>query len=325
MKPLNMALLGAGRIAAKMATTIGAMTSVKPYAVASRDAARAKEFADTYGFAKSYGSYLEMVNDPDVDLVYVATPHSHHHIHATLCLEHGKHVLVEKTFTSDAPKAEAVIALAREKKLLAAEAMWTRYMPFSKTIREIVDSGAIGKPAALNANLGYTNAWRERIQRPELAGGALLDLGVYPINFALMVFGTDIAEVTSVCTKLPTGTDAQNSIVISYIDNRVANLFTTSIAVTDRAGVVYGDKGYLVISNINNPQWAQIFAPDWTPGEKFVCPQQITGYEYEVEAAVKAIHEGAVECPQMPHAETLRIMRMLDSLRAQWGIVFPEP
>jgi Predicted dehydrogenases and related proteins len=326
MKPINMAILGAGRIAVKMASTIAGMTSVKPYAVASRDIGKAKEFADKNGIAKAYGSYRDMLGDPEVDLVYVATPHSHHHMHAKLCLEYGKHVLVEKAFTSDAAKARDIIALAREKKLLVTEAMWTRYMPFSKTIREIVDSGAIGKPAALYACLGYTNAlWNKRIQRLELAGGALLDLGVYPINFAMMVFGNDIVDATAVCTKLPTGPDAQETMVLTYADNRLATLFASSIASTDRRGIIYGDKGYLVVNNINNPQSAQLFDVDWQPGEKFTSLPQITGFEYEVEAAVKAIREGAIECPEMPHSETIRVLQMMDSFRAKWGIEFPEP
>ena len=179
---VNIAILGAGNIAVKMAHTINGMVaagnhSLAPYAVAARDEARAQQFAHDYGFQKAYGSYEEMLADPKVDLVYVATPHSHHYEHMRLCLSCGTNVLCEKAFTVNASQAEAVTNMAYEKGLYVAEAIWTRYLPSRKMIDELIASGAIGTPRVLTANLAYPLEHVERMLRPELAGGALLDLG----------------------------------------------------------------------------------------------------------------------------------------------------
>jgi Predicted dehydrogenases and related proteins len=322
MDTINFGILGAGWIADWMARTIVHMPEVAPYAVASRDAAKAGAFAKQHGFAKSYGSYREMAEDPDLHLVYVATPNSHHYEHAKLCLENGKHVLLEKAFTATAPQAEELIALAREKKLLLTEAIWTRYMPFSQTISRLVADGAVGGVTALYANLGYNVRKNERIHSPALAGGALLDLSVYTLNFAFMILGTDHDSVDATCRKYPSGVDSHNSITLGYPDGKLAVLYATTLSATDRRGVIYGDKGYLVVDNINNPDTAQLFSPKWELQETFACPPKITGYEYQVQSAVAAIRDGRLECPEMPHAETIRIMRLFDSIRAEWGIVF---
>lgn len=322
MANTNMAILGAGNIAGHMADTIAGMPNVNAYAVASRDADKAKAFASKYGFAKSFGSYEEMLQDPDVELVYVATPHSHHFEHASLCLEHGKHVLCEKAFTTTADQAEKLIALARRKKLLITEAIWTRYLPFQKTINSIACDGTLGNVHALTASLGYSVKHKERILSPALAGGALLDLTVYPINFAFMLFGHGYDRISSTCQKFPSGTDSQNSITLCYPNGRMAILFASALGVSDRRGIIYGDKGYLVVDNINNPQTAQVFDTEWNPVKSYAGPPQITGYEYEVDSAIRAIREGRIECPEMPHEETIRIMKLCDSLRAEWGIEF---
>lgn len=321
---INFAILGAGGIAEHMAKTVLEMDNVRPYAVAARDGARAAAFAKRFHFEKSYGSYREMVEDPKVQLVYVATPHSHHYVHAKLCLEHGKNVLCEKAFTSHADQAEKLVALAREKKLLLTEAIWTRYMPFSRTIRELVDGGAVGEPVSILANLGYNVRMNERITDPALAGGALLDLSVYTLNFAYMTFGTEVKRMRAECVKHPTGVDAQDNIFLEYKSGRAASLYATFMANVSREGLVFGDRGYLVVNNINNPDWAAVHDNERRVKEVHYCPPKISGYEYEVEASIRAIREGAVECPEMPHAETLRIMRIFDDIRAVWGIEYPR-
>ena len=200
MGKLNLAVLGAGNIAETMARTIQGLDDVCAYAVASRDQKKAQEFADKYGFKKVYGSYEEMLADPEVGLVYVATPHSHHYDHCKLCIEAGKPVLCEKAFTANAEQAEELLALAKEKKVFITEAIWTRYMPFLKTMKDVIESGIIGKPCLLTGNLGYTLDHVARMQDPALAGGSLLDLSVYALNFASIIFGTEVLKMSSVCT-----------------------------------------------------------------------------------------------------------------------------
>lgn len=320
---LKVGILGAGHIAQKMATTLMGMKEAELYAVAARELSRAEQFADEFHAQKAYGNYEALADDPDIDLIYIATPHSHHFGPARMCLLKGKPVLCEKAFTANAREAEELIRIAQEKQVFLAEAIWTRYMPFSRTIRELTESGIIGKPMMLTASLGYPVAHKERIVRLELCGGALYDLGVYPINFALMTFGNDLEKITSTCMKNEAGVDMQNSITFTYRDGRMAVMQTTAFCASDRQGIISGDKGYLVIDNINNPQQAVVYNTDHQETGRYTCPPQITGFEYQVLEAAEAIRQGAIEPTSMPHAETLRVMRMLDSLRKEWGIRFP--
>lgn len=320
---MKIGILGAGNIATQMAITLNQMEAVTCYAVAARDQERAKAFADTYHFEKAYGSYEELVEDEEVELIYIATPHSHHYEHAKLCIEHGKAVLCEKAFTRNAKEAEELFALADEKGVLITEAIWTRYMPSRAIINELLGSGIIGKPMTLTANLGYVIAHKERIRKPELAGGALLDVGIYTLNFALMVFGHHIEKITSTALLAETGVDLQNSITLTYKTGEMAVLNSTALALSDRQGIIYGDKGYMVVENINNCQSICVFN---TNREMIKCvevPEQISGYEYEVAAAIEAIKLGKLECEAMPHEETLRVMRIMDALRKEWGVNYP--
>lgn len=317
-------IIGAGHIAEKMAATINGMPEAEAYAVASRQYGKAAAFAGRFGFAKAFGSYEALVEDPDVDLVYVATPHSLHYDHVRLCLGHGKAVLCEKAFMANAREAEEVTRMSEENNVFLAEAIWTRYMPFQKTVRDIVYSGAIGRPMMLSAHLGYPVASKERIMRPELGGGALLDLGVYALNFALMMFGTDISRMTSSCMKSDTGVDLQNSIILEYSEGMIADLQSTALCASDRQGIVCGDRGYIVCDNINNMLKAELYDAGHTLIGTYNAPTQITGFEYQVQACIDAIREGMIETPYMPHSESIRVMRIMDSLRSSWGVRFPN-
>ena len=323
MKKYKIAFLGAGNIARVMAATISQMPQIEAYAVAARDFSRAKAFAAAHGFQKAFGSYEEMLKDPQIDLVYISTPHSHHYEHAMLCLEHGKKVLCEKAFTANAKQAQKLLTYAKSRRLLITEAIWTRYMPLSKKINQLIDNGIIGKVTLLTANLGYMETNIERVMNPDLAGGALLDISIYPINFASMVFGPQISKVTSTCVFTDTGVDAMDSITLCYEDGKMAVLNTTILSRTNREGIIYGDQGYMVVENINNPERVRIFSADQKEIAVYEAPEKITGYEYEVLAAIGAIEEGRLECAEMPHHETLRIMKLLDGIRESWGIKFP--
>ncbi|WP_426350012.1 Gfo/Idh/MocA family protein [Alloiococcus sp. CFN-8] len=320
---MKIGILGAGNIGGTMAYTVSNMEEAECYAVGSRSLEKAKSFADKYNIKKAYGSYEELVKDPEVELIYIATPHSEHYANAKLCLENGKHVLCEKAFTANAAQAEEIISLAESKGLLITEAIWTRYLPMRWVLQEIIDSGTIGEVTSLTANLGYILNEVKRMVDPNLAGGALLDLGVYPINFASMIFGDDIERVTSDCVKTETGVDGQNTIIITYKGGKVAVLHSNMLAVTDRYGIINGSKGYIEFKNINNCEGIKVYGTDREVIKTFETPKQITGYEYEVLSAIKAIREGRTECPEMPHKETVRIMKLMDSLRQQWGVIYP--
>ncbi len=324
---MKTAILGAGNIAKSMAAALRGLQkrgeNVEPYAVGARELSRAEAFAREQGFEKAYGSYEELVSDPEIDLVYVATPHSMHCEHMRLALEHGKNVLCEKAFTMNAGQAEEVIALAEKKGLLLAEAIWPRYMPSRQMILDLIDSGVIGTVTSLSANLGYPLTHVERLVRPELCGGALLDLGVYPLNFACMAFPGEIRDVASACVKWETGVDAQNSFTLTFEDGRMAVLYSSMLVQSDRLGVINGDKGYMEVQNINNPEEIRIFDLQRNCIRTIPVPEQINGYEYEVLACREALEKGWTECPQMPHAETLRMMKVMDGLRKSWGVIYP--
>lgn len=323
MNMFKIAIIGTGWIAEKMAITVQGMQDVEIYAIVSRSLDKARLFAEKWGIEKAFDSKEEMLDDADVDLVYIATPHSEHYEEARMCLLKGKPVLCEKAFTATARQAEDLLSIAKEKNVFITEAIWTRYMPMSQTIKDIVESGIIGKPMMLTANLGYPNYAKERMVNPNLAGGALLDLGVYTINFASMILGDNIKAITSTCTLTDTGVDGQNSITLTFADGAVAVLSSTNYAKTDRQGVISGEMGHIVVENINNPQKATVFGEDYQIVAQYDCAPQITGYEYQVYASIEAIRDGRIESPYMPHAETLRIMRLMDGLRKTWGVRYP--
>ncbi len=323
MKKLKMAILGAGGIASTMAGTISRMEQVECYAVGSRSLEKAQAFAQKFGFQKAYGSYEELVKDEEVELVYIATPHSEHYENARLCIRHKKPVLCEKAFTANAKQAKELLDYAKKEKVFITEAMWVRYLPMLQTIRAELADDVIGTPTMLTANLGYLISEVPRLQRPDLAGGALLDVGVYPINFARMIFGDRIVKISSACTYADSGVDEQDSITLIYEDGRVAQLAASMLGLSDRRGTIYGTKGFMVIENINNFESLTVYDTGYRPVKKIERPEQISGYEYEVEACICALSEGKLECEEMPHSETLRVMELMDALREEWGVKFP--
>ena len=252
-------IIGAGWIAEKMAEAIAPFQDMCIYAIASRSIDKARSFAARWKVEKAYGSYEELVSDPAVDLVYIATPHSHHYEHAMLAVNHGKPVLVEKAFTANARQAEDLINAAKAKGVFITEAIWTRYMPLSHKIKEIMDSGIIGEPRVLTATLCYMMEDKERIVRADLCGGALLDLGVYTLNFARMYFGTDIVKTVTNCHLGPTGMDMHESISLSFADGRMANLQAGALCLNDRQGIISGTEGYIRVDNINCPEVVEVY------------------------------------------------------------------
>lgn len=315
---IRMGIIGAGGIARVMAGTISRMDNVESTAIAARDLTRAQAFAEEYGFRRAYGSYDELFADPDVDLVYIALPHSHHCEWTIKALNAGKHVLCEKAFAVNEKQAREMIAVSEEKGLLLAEAIWTRYMPSRQIINDLVASGIIGEVMSITANLGYKIDMKERIIRPELAGGALLDLTVYPLNFVSMILGDGYESIDAVCSMTDTGVDAQNNVTLRYPDGKFAALFTSIYTLTDRRGMIYGRNGMIEVQNINNPEVIRVWSDRRHPEPELIreirVPEQITGYEYEVEACIRAIAAGQTECQEMPHAQTIEIMRQMDNI-----------
>lgn len=320
---INIAILGSGRIAKSMARTVSGIKEAKLYAIASRSLDKAIEFANEFQVEHAYGSYEEMVKDKEIDLVYIATPHSHHYEYSMLCLEHGKHVLCEKAFTANVKQANAVISYAREKKLLITEAIWSRYMPMAQTIKDLITNRVIGEVNSLHADFGARNFNVPRLSKPELAGGALLDLGIYPLTFAAIAFGLDITDIKTTAILNEYGVDAQHSIILQYKDNKLATLNSSMLNKMESRAVVYGSEGYFVVDNMTNYERIDVYNNENKLIKTIRRPEQITGYEYEVLAAIEAIKNGELECPAMPHSETIKMMGLMDQLRKVWGVHYP--
>ncbi len=315
---MNVAILGAGNIAGTVSRTLEQMPEVTMYAVASRSKEKAASFAKDHGIEKAYGSYEEMLSDDGVELVYVATPHSHHFEHMKMCIEHGKPALCEKSFTETAAQAREIERLSKEKKVYVSEAIWPRYMPSRKLINDALSSGIIGNVHTLTANLSYVISGVERIIRPELAGGALLDVGVYGVNFMLTHFGDDIDRIESSVRMTDTGVDGDETITVFYKDGRMAVLTHSIYVRSDRKGIFHGDKGYMVVENINNPGDINIYDTNDKLIEHIAIPPQISGYEYEFLESMDCISKGLTESRSMPLAESVRMMDVMDKIRECW-------
>ena len=319
---MNVGIIGAGWIAEKAAITLQGLTDINCYAIASRSQEKADAFARQWGCTKAYGSYDELLADDDVDLVYVATPHSHHYAVTREALLRGKACLVEKAFMANLRESRDIVQLAAERKVFLAEAIWTRYQPAVQMVRQLIADGRIVTPRMITATLGYSMGDKPRIMRPDLCGGALLDLGVYAINFARMFCDSPIENIESQCVKSATGMDLTNAISLTFENGVLANLQSSACCVGDNIGVIAGTDGNLIIDNINNPQRIRVSKHDRIFVEDIDVPKQITGYEYEFMACRDAMAQGLLEPPQMPHAETLYI-KLMDGLRQKWGVRYP--
>jgi predicted dehydrogenase len=320
---LRVGIIGAGWIAEKAAITLNGLLECEGYAIASRSIEKAQAFASQWNFKKAYGSYAELIADEDVDLVYVATPHSHHYDVTKEALLAGKPCLVEKAFMANLRQSKGIVSLAHERQVFLAEAIWTRYQPAVGIVRKLISDGRIGTPRLVTATLGYSMGDKPRIMRPDLCGGALLDLGVYALNFVRMFFSAPILSIESQCVKSATGMDLTNAFTLVLEDGLLCNLQSSAACVGDNIGVIAGTDGNLIIDNINNPQKITVNGPDRTFVEDIHVPRQITGYEYQFLACRQALLDGLLEPIEMPHDETLFIMELMDSLRQKWGVHYP--
>ena len=348
-KTLKFAILGCGHIATKMAKAVKALETrnmgVECYAVASRTLDKAKQFADDYGFGRAYGSYEELARDPAVDLIYIATPHSEHYNNILLCLEHNKNLLVEKAFTANALMASEVVTLAEEKGVFMSEAMWTRFLPAVQMVKDWILAGKIGKVESVEADFSMPLSHIERLKNPALAGGALLDLGIYSLTFA-DIFLTDeeickeipasagmtssgngtanhIVQTKTKCVKFHTGVDATDWIDLVYANGQVAHLKTSMVAPLKNEGVIYGSEGFIRVQNLNDMEEIQLFDAAGTLLESVKPPRIENCYEYEVLGCKAALEKCLKECPEMPHSKTMQIMTQMDNLRATWGVSYP--
>jgi len=320
---IHWGILGPGTIARQFATGLQAVGGAKLLAVGSRSQEKADAFADQFGAPKRHASYEALAADPDVHVIYIATPHPGHKDAALLCIEHGKAVLCEKPFTVNAKEAEEVIAAARSQEIFAMEAMWSRFFPAMVHVRKLLSDGIIGEPKMLQADFGFRAGVNpeSRLFNPELAGGGLLDVGIYPISLSSMIFGTP-NQVTGLAHLGETGVDEQAAIVLGHPGGQLASL-TTGIRInTPHEAYILGTDGHI---KLHAPWWkpAMLTVNAGGKSEDVTIPYESVGMNYEAEEVNQCLRAGKTESEIIPLDETLSIMKTLDTLRAQWGLKYP--
>jgi dihydrodiol dehydrogenase / D-xylose 1-dehydrogenase (NADP) len=319
-------ILSTGSIANAFARALQAAPGARLGAVGSRTQAGADTFADEHNVPRRHGSYQALAADPEVDVVYVASPHPWHAEHALMCLERGKAVLCEKAFTINAREAETVIAAARRNKRFLMEAMMTRHLPIYHRVRAWVNEGRIGAVRLIECDRCINIPWNPdgRHFNLELGGSALLDVGIYPLSFAASILGANPEQVRSVAEIGPAGADEQAAVLLKYRGGAIANLNFALRTAKPAQVNVYGTDGYL---EIHEPAWkptsATLHTTDGEP-ETVELPMENNGLNYEAVEVMRCMREGLAESPVMPLDETLAIMRIMDGLRAEWGIRYPS-
>ena len=317
-------ILGPGGIAATFADAVNHHTRAQLVAVGSRNRDRAERFATKHGVPTTHVGYEALVADPQVDAVYVASPHSEHRDHALLAIAAGKHVLVEKSFTRNAAEAQEVVDAARAAGVFLMEAMWTRFLPHVVALRAVIERGEIGEVVSFIADHGQSFGHlpaTHRLHNPDLAGGALLDLGVYPVSFAHDLLGVpDTISATGSLT--PTGVDGQISIALGYGERVQASLHTTLWSRTATTAVIGGTEGRIEItSDFYRPTSFAVIRED---GTWWSYDREVDGgFQYQAAEVARRVADGATESPRITHQNTLEVMRTMDEIRRQAGVVYP--
>jgi len=325
-KTFRWAILGCGKIARKFSSDLKLLPHAKLYAAASRDIKKAEEFAREFGFEKAYGSYEKLVNDPLVDVVYIATPHSHHHDHAILCLEHKKAVLCEKAFAINKKEAEDMVIAARRNQTFLMEAFWTMFQPSFIQAMEIIKSGEMGKLKVVRSDFAFKGPYdpEKRLYNVKLGGGSLLDIGIYPVFAALTSLGIP-ENIKTFADFSSTGAEETISMIFKYRDGAMANLTSSFAGFSPTQTEYWFEKGYMVL----NPRW---FTPTHITlkkdGEDAVSLESESidglGYLYEADHVMECLAAGLIQSDRMTWQMSLDLMEILDRVRIDAGIFYPD-
>jgi predicted dehydrogenase len=324
-QPIRWGIIGTGGIASAFTGDLALLPDAHAVAVGSRSQSSADAFGDRFGIARRYPSYEALADDPDIDAIYVATPHPGHHAAALLGINAGKAVLVEKPFTINAGEARDLIAAAQSRGTFLMEAMWTRFLPHVIRIREIIAGGRLGEIRSVIADHGqwFPKNPDHRIYAPVLGGGALLDLGIYPLSFASMIFGTP-TKVTAVSDVAFTGVDAQTSIVLQYEGGRQSISFTTLETRTANQAAINGTDARIEVDGVfYSPSSFSVISRDGAV-ERFDIAHEGHGLRHQAAEVGRCLRAGFTESPILTLAETLSIMETLDEVRRQIGLRYPS-
>lgn len=318
---LKFGIIGPGRIAERFAAVVRSSPSAEIVAAASRDPAKARAFAEKWGVAKAHASYIDLVRDPEVDAVYIGLTHNFHFEAAKLCLEAGKAVLCEKPMVTTKAEAEALATIARSHNALLMEATWSRCIPAFLKAREWLRDGKIGAPRLVNASFCFKAAYdpADRLFNPKLAGGALFDAGIYPIEFATGILGENPSGVAGVCTLGETGVDVFDSMSLSFPSGAVASLACGMAAQVPREARVFGDSGFVSVCDLLGPRKCERFDASGALVETFEEDFE-DGFIFEVEHFAELFRRGKKESDLVPLADTIACAGVFDELRKSWGL-----
>lgn len=317
-------IMGTGVIAEQFVTDLAFTSTGTPYAVGSRQKSKAVDFAGRFNIPKAYGSYKELIEDPEVDVVYIATPHRYHLENSLNSLRAGKAVLCEKPITVNHRELEELILEAQARELFLMEAMWMLFLPPMRRALEWITEGRIGEVRLIQAEFGFAgdHAPEGRLLNPELAGGALLDVGVYPVALATAIYGSQPSRLMSACSIGETGVDEQFSALLIYDSGKSASLHGSITFGMRNEAVIHGTEGCIVLPSMNKAPSATLYK-DGQEVETYRDQRQGKGYEYEADEVGRSIIAGRKECHWLAPNWSLEVMRLLDALRAQWGLKYP--
>jgi predicted dehydrogenase len=333
MSKIGWGIIGPGAIVKRFMNDLPNCEGIKFVAVASRSIQKAKEFADEYGFERYYGSYEELLNDKDVDVVYVATPHPFHKDQAIMCMNAGKSVLCEKPVAVNKDEIVEMVECARRNNVFFMEAMWTRHFPVNRQVKELIDSGKLGKVTLIKADFGF-GRWingaiankESRIFNMDLAGGALLVVGVYTVSYATWMKGQQPVEIKAMATKVETGADGMSTCLFKYQDGAMAMLESSVMQTTKQDAIIYLEKGYIEIKDFWHPTNAVVKFNDGSNDliiEDNYDRNGGTGFDYEAQHVIDCMNEGLKESPYMTWQDSINVMETLDTIREQIDLVYP--
>ena len=324
-KTYNWGIIGLGKIAHKFAQDLQGIPSAKLHAVASRSLEKAKTFGKQYDVTYSYGSYEEILACPDLDVVYIATPHAFHCENTLMCLHHKIPVLCEKPFAMNAAEVRRMIAAAKNNNTFLMEALWSRFLPTIKKALAIIEKGTIGEVLSVKADFGFkaTLDPEGRLFNQKLGGGSLLDVGIYPVFLSMLILGRPI-QVKAMATIGQTNVDESCSILLKYPDNKMAILDSTIVAKTTTEAFIYGEKGTIRI----NSRWhepssltLQLYGKE---PQDFFFEYDCNGYKYEAEEVMKCLRQRKLHSPLLNHHFSLDLIELLDEIRMEAGIYYPH-
>lgn len=324
MKSIKWGILGTGKIANRFAQGLAVIPDAVSYAVGSRNKKRAEAFAQEYGFVKVHGSYEELFEDEEIDIIYIASPHPWHFEHASRALENGKPVLCEKPITVNAKEGQSLINIAEEKGLFLMEALWTRFLPSIVALQKYIKAGHIGEIKRIKADFSFVapDDPSHRTYNPDYAGGALLDIGIYPINLAYILMGDDPVKVESLVSKAKTGVDETGTYQLQYANDVIAELSASFATDFQKDAYILGTKGMIHLPLFWKAHEFFVHRKEQEV-EHFQYPYEASGLQFQAMEAMRCLREGKYESPVMPWRESLRILKLMDQLRQMWGLKYP--